>query len=392
MSDQTEGFPTSTLNESRKQKPIVKKPKKYLKPRKGRGFSLKEIKAAAIPLDDAKKLPITIDPRRKSLHNENVQILSALYRKTISLRSEEKIKLELSEKEAFKELKQLKGIKGKEAKLLIEAGIKSLTSLIEEEPNSLADDTNIKVEKIEKWIEQAKNLLKRKSFIDTMNELLQVKGMNKTYARKLVNFGVLSLEDLSQEDATILSKDLKISEKIVSVWIEDAMRLTGKPIKKKPAKKPKIEKKAPTLPTLADIEGIKKEDLKELKNLGITTLQELAQENATEIASITGIQEEIIQRWIQEARNLLGLPPVTQPPKEPSELPTEVEKEEVKDPLSELLQLRGVGRKTAEKLVEAGIKSCIELTTCDPKELSKKAKISEKALNKIIEAAKELME
>ncbi|MFX1296202.1 MAG: ribosomal protein L13e, partial [Promethearchaeota archaeon] len=156
---------------------FVKKPKKHLKSRKGRGFSLNEIKSAAISLDRAKKLPISIDFRRKSTHDENAKKLSALYREIVAMKSEDKIKLDLSNKEAFKAFKQLKGIKSIEAKLLIEAGIRSLSSLIEEEPSSLSDDTKIGIGKIEKWIEQAKNLLKKKKIMKNIDELLQVKGM-----------------------------------------------------------------------------------------------------------------------------------------------------------------------------------------------------------------------
>jgi predicted flap endonuclease-1-like 5' DNA nuclease len=418
MNSQSEELPSGTKT----QNAIVKKPKKYLKSRKGKGFSLNEIKSASIPLDDAKKLPISIDTRRKSIHDENVRILSALYREVVSKRSEEKIKFDRSNKEAFKELKQLKGIRSNEAKLLIEAGVKSLITLTEEEPASLADDTKILVEKMEKWITQAKSLIVRKKVSDNIEELLQIKGMNKTYARKLVNFGILTIEDLSQENAEILAKDLKLSEKILSIWIEDAMRLTGKPIpvKKKPPKKkeekppkPKVEKKkvkkppAPKVekkkaekpptpkiekkkaPTLKDIPGIGKGDIKELKELGITAIQDLVKEEAVEIASITGLNQATIQEWIDNAKGLLGLP--TQEVKEVQEEAT-VTEETTGDPLKELLKLKGVGKKTAEKLIEAGFTTCSELADCDPKELSQKAKISEKTAVKITESAKELVE
>ncbi len=397
MSDKIAEPHRALSKKAEKKRPVVKNPKNYLNIRKGRGFSRKEIKSASIPLDDAQKLPITIDLRRNSVHDENVKILSALYRDFVSLRSEKGVELEISKKEAYKEFKQLRGIKSGEAKLIIEAGIKSLKTLMEEEPLSLADDTKIKVEKIEHWINQAKDLIKRKGIEDSIEELLKLKGMNKTYAKKLTKFGILSIEDLSKENADILSKDLKISEKIISVWIEDAMRLAGRPVpkKKKPAKKPeegkitppkvpKEEKKAP--PSLKDLEGISKGDLKSLKDLGVTKLEQLLKEDIDEISSITGIDKLDLERWTRNARELLGLPEEIEKPKEKEFLPQK-ETPPTEDPLKVLLKLEGIGKKTAEKLVNAGIMSLTDIIEGDPKELSKKAKVSEKTLKKIIESA-----
>jgi len=386
---------------------VVKKPTKYLKKRSGRGFSLKEIKSASIPLDDAKNLSIPIDLRRKSVHDENVKILSALYREAISERTEAAVQLDVTKKESYKVLKQLRGIKGGEAKLLIEAGVRSLKTLIEEKPNALADDTNIPVEKIESWISQAKILIKRKGLMDSIDQLLQVKGVNKVYAKKLVDFGISTVEDLSQENAGVLSADLKVTENIISIWIEDAMRLTGKPVpkkkkpkaeKEKPDKKPKAEKKKKpaeepkvetTITSLKDLEGIGKGDLKALKDLGITKLEQIIEEDAEEIATITGINQASLSRWIGDARELLGLTRVQEKPKEAA-APVESEPTPTADPMAEFLKLEGVGKKIAEKLVNAGIQTCTELIDCDPKQLSKDSKISEKTVKKIIESAKKL--
>jgi large subunit ribosomal protein L13e len=48
------------------------------KKRKGRGFSLEELKLAGISLNEAKKLKIYIDKRRKSVYEENVEFLKKL--------------------------------------------------------------------------------------------------------------------------------------------------------------------------------------------------------------------------------------------------------------------------------------------------------------------------
>ena len=456
-----------------KSKPMVTRPTKYQKNRLGRGFSLHEIKDAAIPLDDAQKLNIAIDTRRKSSHDENVQVLSALYRQTISTRAEGRVELDLSIKEAFKELKSLKGIKGDEAKLLIEAGIKSLKALIEENPQSLADDTKIEIEKIEKWITIAKVLLKRKAVSESVTDLMQLKGMNRAYAQRLVDFGILTITDLAQENAEILTKDLKISENIITVWIDDAKRKTGqeipttkkqvkkpkgkpaeelkeeiaaaietKPIEKpkaKAVKKPKakpvkevkeeipsavqkelveeakekviaaVEEKPAEIPKvkpvkkpkekpaeeakeevkkpldLPDLKGIGKAELKKLKEVGITKIEDLIEEDPEELSSMTGINKVAVQQWIGDIRAYLGLPREPEAPKK-EEAPKAAAPPE--DPLSKWLKIEGIGKKIAEKLVKAGIFEVDELLKGDLKALSKKSKISEKDLNKIVESIK----
>lgn len=503
----------NSMNE--KNQPVVTRPKRYQKNRLGRGFSLKEIKAAAIPLDDAQKMNIPIDIRRKSVHDENVEKLSALYRQTTSTRTEAKIELDRSTKEAFKELKSLKGIRGDEAKLLIEAGIKSLKDLLEENSQSLADDTQIDINKIEKWIMMAKILIKRRATSESITELMQIKGMNRIYAQRLVDFGILTITDLSQENAEILAKDLKLSDKILSIWIEDAKRITGqitpaakkptkkpkakpieelkeaipaaieaksiekpkakagrkpkakpieepkeaisaaieaKPVKKpkakvgrkpktkpveepkealpiaietkpieelkeelpealqeepikkgkeekieilekkptkkpkeKPPEKPKVEVKKPL--DLPDLKGIGKADLKKLRDLEIMKIEDLIEEDAEKLSTISGINKDKLQQWIGDIRSYLGLPRELEALKKEEAAETSVTGE---DPLSKWLKIERIGKKTAEKLVKAGILDINELLEGDIKLLSKKSKISEKDLKKIIELIKEL--
>jgi|YelNatPaOPRAMG01_1025707.scaffolds.fasta_scaffold24583_2 large subunit ribosomal protein L13e len=60
-------------------KPLLRgkqKPNKLF--RKGRGFSLPEIKAAGLTISEAKKLGISVDNRRRSSHNLNIEKLKQL--------------------------------------------------------------------------------------------------------------------------------------------------------------------------------------------------------------------------------------------------------------------------------------------------------------------------
>ena len=47
------------------------------KPRSSRGFSPKELTGACLTLQDAKKMSIPVDIKRKSFHNDNIQALKA---------------------------------------------------------------------------------------------------------------------------------------------------------------------------------------------------------------------------------------------------------------------------------------------------------------------------
>jgi large subunit ribosomal protein L13e len=58
--------------------PMVFSPSKKYSPRKkreGRGFSLLELEVAGINIENARKLGIRIDKRRRSCHQENIELL-----------------------------------------------------------------------------------------------------------------------------------------------------------------------------------------------------------------------------------------------------------------------------------------------------------------------------
>jgi len=46
--------------------------------RKGRGFSLEELKKAGIGLEEARRLGIYVDKRRSTVHQENIEVLQDL--------------------------------------------------------------------------------------------------------------------------------------------------------------------------------------------------------------------------------------------------------------------------------------------------------------------------
>ncbi len=57
-------------------RPIVKSPKGKL--RKGKGFSIGELKEAGLTIEKAKKLKISVDKRRKTIFQHNVEKLKEI--------------------------------------------------------------------------------------------------------------------------------------------------------------------------------------------------------------------------------------------------------------------------------------------------------------------------
>lgn len=56
-------------------KPIIQK--KDGKQRLGRGFSREELKKAGLTRKEAKRIEIPIDPRRRTIHAKNVEIITS---------------------------------------------------------------------------------------------------------------------------------------------------------------------------------------------------------------------------------------------------------------------------------------------------------------------------
>jgi large subunit ribosomal protein L13e len=64
--------------EARVYKPGTRKRKSRI----GRGFSLGELREAGITIQEAKRLGLYIDKRRKSIHKENVEMLREYLQET----------------------------------------------------------------------------------------------------------------------------------------------------------------------------------------------------------------------------------------------------------------------------------------------------------------------
>jgi len=432
----------SILKEDERTLPIVKSPSRILDKRRGAGFSIKEIKAASIPLDDFYRLNLKIDARRKTVYDSNVEFLGKKYRKLVSEEMIEKEALDKIEKrilDYINELSKIPSISKKYAKKLVDAGVKSISALIEEDPHTLAEDIDEKISVVNQWIKDAKKFKKLIALDGAISNLCQIDIINKEKAKMLASLGILSIDILAEETPSVLAEDVGVSEYLAEQWIKRAKELTKKTAKSGKTKKEsvtrgesvtKVTKKTKVKPRelgLKDIGGIGKKEQKMLEELEITTLKQLADEDPIEISSILGVGKDKIFSWINSAREFLGMPKlekikkkkkivkIEKPEKESDEkiidfstLEEEVEekiaegrkeKEEQKfiitetdkrEILRKLNKIKGVGKVSGEKLINGGIRSIEDLIQANVEELSSKTGINEDKIQKFIEEAKKV--
>ena len=138
-----------TMSFSIDAKPVVKSPKDF-PPRKGRGFTRSELKSAELSVKEARDMGLMVDLRRKTLHEENVEILKKyvadMEKFVEALMAEEDAKPDVSDMIA--ELSSLRAVKKSEAELLVGAGIKSIEDLAYCELDKVANKTGIPDERI----------------------------------------------------------------------------------------------------------------------------------------------------------------------------------------------------------------------------------------------------
>ena len=263
--------------------------------RTGKGFSLGEIQGAGLTAHEAKRLSLRIDRRRKTTHEINIQAIKAYVKE---------------QKEKLKKKKE----------------------------------------------EEAKRITLEEAEKQAVTELTKIEGLNKKLAKKLFQNKIDSLEALSSAKAKDIAKKLGVSETRVKLWIEDAKVLTGK-VKPEPKPEPeKAEEEAiaeevieevmkEELADLTKIKNLTEEDAKKLAEIGILTLEDLAEEeDVGEISEITGIPQDVVKGWIQEAKKL------TKPPKKAKKKAKKAETEKEEKPAKEK---KKKAKKKAKKKKEA---------------------------------------
>ena len=137
--------------------PTVKSPKSA-KPRRGRGFSRDETSQAGLTIDNARKMGLIVDLRRKSVYPENIEALKQ-YMKDLeeiidALAKEDKVVVGKPDG-AIAELSALRAVKVSEAPLLVDAGIKSMSDLAYCDIPKIAKKTGIDEDRVTAMVKAA---------------------------------------------------------------------------------------------------------------------------------------------------------------------------------------------------------------------------------------------
>ena len=182
----------------------VKSPAKDAHIRKGKGFSLKEIKESGQNIKYLKTLKINIDYFRKSASPENIEKLK-------SLKKEEK--------------------KGKKRQPFVKKEKKK--SEFRQKLPKVAEDTPKVIKKIPvkvKAVEKKKKVKKEKTkavkiekqeVVSAGTRLTELPGLGPSTAKKFIELGVKNVEDLLNENPEDLAPLLKgVSTERINKWIE----------------------------------------------------------------------------------------------------------------------------------------------------------------------------
>jgi predicted flap endonuclease-1-like 5' DNA nuclease len=177
--------------------------------RKGRGFSLSEIKASGKSLQELKNLNVPIDFLRKSTHEVNIETLKNI--KITKSKSKKQKPFEPKEKRRaeFKPKKEKPAIK--EEKIITPKRAKAVEkpAPIQQEPEK------VKVE--------------AKAIPRDRVPLTELSGLGPAAEKKFVELGVNCVEELILEDPSELRQLIKgISEERIKNWIEEGKQLVKK--------------------------------------------------------------------------------------------------------------------------------------------------------------------
>ena len=137
--------------------PTVKCPKSA-KPRRGRGFSREETSQAGLTIDNARKMGLIVDLRRKTVYPENIEALKQYTKdleEIIAALAKEEVVVAASTDDVVAELSSLRAVKVSEAPLLAKAGIKSFSDLAYCDIPKIAKKTGIDEERITAMVKAA---------------------------------------------------------------------------------------------------------------------------------------------------------------------------------------------------------------------------------------------
>ncbi|MFX1449761.1 MAG: helix-hairpin-helix domain-containing protein [Promethearchaeota archaeon] len=126
-----------------------------------------------------------------------------------------------------------------------------------------------------------------------IEEFSSIKGIDNEIALKLYNAGIKSIDDLETQDPQQLAEIIGFPAKTIEQWINAASDM----IKKK-----EVEKSEEVILTLKDFLKCSYENAKHLRNMGVFSIEDLANEDPKQLADDTEINLRYIKLWINRAK------------------------------------------------------------------------------------------
>jgi len=187
----------------------VKSPSKKAHIREGKGFSLSEIKEAGKRVESIRKLKINIDYFRKSTNPENVEKLKSI--KVTDKKRKKKRTFARKEKARTLFKPKVEKIKETVDKVKEEIPVKKVVE-VKKKP---AKKEKQKTAKIEKVKEEKVGI-----------PLIELNGLGATTAKKFIELGVNTVEDLCKEKPEELAPLIKgVSVDKLKKYIEEGKKL-----------------------------------------------------------------------------------------------------------------------------------------------------------------------
>jgi transcription termination factor NusA len=131
-------------------------------------------------------------------------------------------------------------------------------------------------------------------------DLVNLTGVTKKLAEALVEAGVKNIHDLATISPRRLARISDLKRNRAEKLIDTAKRYERE--KTKAAREEKA--KEPTIKELKDLPDITRSEIKQLKELGVESLNDLKTENPRDLALLTGISESRIKEWRKIIRDL----------------------------------------------------------------------------------------
>jgi large subunit ribosomal protein L13e len=137
--------------------PTVKSPRDD-RPKRGRGFSSEETSQAGLTIDEARRMGLIVDLRRKTVHPENVDALKQYMKdleKLVASLAEEAKPAKAKAAAPVDDLASLRAVKKAEVPLLVKAGIKTFEDLAYCDITKVAKKTGIEEDRITAMVKAA---------------------------------------------------------------------------------------------------------------------------------------------------------------------------------------------------------------------------------------------